>query len=309
MSPNLSDIARQLLDPQLPMPAYAKALAHYEALLQAQHLVDSSRTHTEHGMGLNSAEAATCLQDERRTRAFLLATDAAIRHQRTQTRAPVHLLYAGTGPWATLALPLLATYPAAQLKVTGLEVNAASAGHLQGLLRLLGLADHMEVVHTDATAYQVTNPVHVLLSETMQAGLRDEPQVAIFQHLIPQLAPGASLIPQEICLSLALLPEQLRPEAKWLPLDTVFRLAKAGDLPGTEHRCRLPQNREGFAWLGLLTHIQLDDTYTLEAFESGLTHPLILAPLATLPAQSPTVRTHYSIEQNPGLVYHISHED
>ncbi len=52
----------------------------------------------------------------------------------------------------------------------------------------------------DATAYKVDYPYDIIISETMQAGLKKEPQVAIMQNLIPQCSVDTIFIPEQITI-------------------------------------------------------------------------------------------------------------
>jgi predicted RNA methylase len=57
----------------------------------------------------------------------------------------------------------------------------------------------------DATTFKIEKPYDIVISETMQAALKKEPQVAIMQNLIPQMPVHAVFIPQQIAVDAALV--------------------------------------------------------------------------------------------------------
>ena len=60
------------------------------------------------GVAINPNAAAHCVNDYRRSVVFIRGVYAAIRLARRQfAPAPLRILYAGCGPYATLLLPLL----------------------------------------------------------------------------------------------------------------------------------------------------------------------------------------------------------
>ena len=71
-----------------------------------------------------------------------------------------------------------------------------------------------EVVQGDATTYRHPAALHVVISETMQRTLAEEPFVAILRNLRPQLAPGGILVPERVSIALASIDAQDE-QARW----------------------------------------------------------------------------------------------
>ena len=78
------------------------------------------------GISLTTNYAADCLKDTIRTVRFLRGLDDAVKDQLEKGSRKVHILYAGTGPFATLALPIMNKYSADKVTFTLLEINKNS---------------------------------------------------------------------------------------------------------------------------------------------------------------------------------------
>lgn len=156
--------------------------------------------HTPFGKALSPLEAARCIPDYIRTQKFVKGLYLAVKAARQRfPDGPVHLLYAGTGPYATLALPLTVLFSPEELQMTLLEIYPESFQALQTTIDAFGIRAfirNLEMV--DATTYCPAEPVHVLVTETMNQGLGKEPQVAITQHLAPFLVPAGILVPASV---------------------------------------------------------------------------------------------------------------
>ncbi len=249
------------------------------------------------GKSIGAYWAATCLNDLLRTRKFVRGLYQGIRAAQQQfpdTR--IHVLYAGTGPFASLALPMTQLFSPAEIRFTFLEIQPESAEMLQKTVSALQLQAFVhELAVVDATQFQTNpaHPIHVLVSETMQHGLKKEPQVAITMHLAPQLLPGGILIPERIDVWPSLLDPRCYMDNKFqhgaskepdhLLLEKVFSLDRAlsnfipenGCFPPTEVSLD-PQWFSRFPILSLITEIQVFGTETLKKEESQLTLPLML---------------------------------
>jgi len=159
------------------------------------------------GLALSPAAAALCARQQLRTIVFVRAVHAAIEAQAATADGPVRVLYAGCGPYAPLALPLMALLGPRRAVFTLLDIHEASIGHLRALVEDLGLSACVDgYVQADATRHRIdpARPPHVIVSETMNAALRTEPQVAIARHLAAQ-APAALLVPERVIVSACLL--------------------------------------------------------------------------------------------------------
>ena len=78
---------------------------------QGENPIEFGEVITEQGVAISPVMAAMCLEDYYRTIIYLRGLNAAIMDTKTQrpTR-PLRVLYAGTGPYAILAIPLMAVH-------------------------------------------------------------------------------------------------------------------------------------------------------------------------------------------------------
>lgn len=203
----LASEAKQLITPFLVGLCQLTELDLHPAIFR-----DSEATETANGKAVSPITAAQCAEDPERSRVFIQGvyqaiTDKVSHYSTAETGRPVQLLYAGTGPFGWLLLPLLPLFSPEQLQVTLLDIHPQSMRRLTLLLQHFDLTDRiaMQVV-ADATQWQPLpgQRFDLILSETMKHMLQQEPQVAIFSHLQQFLAPDGDLIPQQIILSAAL---------------------------------------------------------------------------------------------------------
>jgi hypothetical protein len=169
--------------------------------LNEEHLFLSS------GQAINPSSAALCLIDFKRTALFLRGIDKAIMQKISlQNERKIHILYAGTGPYATLILPLLTLFSPGKIQVDLLDVNSKS---LNAAIKLFGSLQLDLFIgnsyNQDASKFTIEKEYDIVISETMQAALKKEPQVAIMQNLIPQLPPDAIFIPERITIAAGLV--------------------------------------------------------------------------------------------------------
>ena len=162
---------------------------------------------SENGMALGPTWAAMCIEDIARTHCFVRGTHQAILAcLSANANRPVHLLYAGCGPFATLVLPLLAHFSEQQLRLTLVDINPISIQCVQRLFARLNLQAYVEeLLLADAVSMKIPKPdaIDIVLSETMQRALKNECQVQIMCNLIPQLRQKVLMLPERIILTLA----------------------------------------------------------------------------------------------------------
>lgn len=190
----------------------APAIRNYSEMLfgltQLQPTQNEAREHiyTKHGKAIGPFWAGFCTNELIRTQRFCRGLYKAVSHklQQNSTR-PVHVIYAGTGPFAALALPVIMQFKPSQLQFTLLEINRESYLTLTGLLKVFGLEayiKHFELC--DAITWKVPNEdVDIVLSETMNRALIKEPQINIMLNMVSQLADTVTYIPQAISVDLA----------------------------------------------------------------------------------------------------------
>lgn len=186
---------------------------------------------TPAGNAISPYGAAACVTDMMRTRNFLQGIREAVDTRlKANPGKPVTVLYAGTGPFATLLLPLTTVFTPQQLQLVLIEINSISIGYLQKIIQQLQLQTYViDVVKADASVYTIpgNHQPDILVSETMKAGLLKEPYVSIVANLIVQCARNPILIPESVkvgvCLTgnIAMKPDAIHSLQTLLELDAV----------------------------------------------------------------------------------------
>lgn len=282
-----------------------------------------------YGKAINPYSAVTCLRDHPRTCAFARGVHQAIHAARRRFPGEaVELLYAGTGPFAPLALLQTACFSPEELRLTLIDIHRPALDCLAGLLATLGLEDYVEdLLQSDAAQWVPagSKAYHVLVAEVMDRGLSMEPQVAATMHLVRFLRPGGFVVPEKVELSLCLFdpPVEDHPGAwagveegpstlgrKRQALGTVFTLTRASAeaISVTEDarillpKVRLPGQLLPNGQLNILTRITTFGDTCLEECEAGLTRPLPAElPFALKPAEA--LGLCYRLSRNPGLEF------
>lgn len=329
MSSSLFAITTKLLSDEVISYDLAKTLSDYKNLILNATPLDlgenehQTNIQLENGIAIGLNWAASCLDDAIRTQKFIRGTKLAIDQKLNEGKKPVQLLYAGTGPFATLILPLLSHFSSEELQVTLLDVNPASVDNVTKLIDHFGFENHVsEILCADATNVVLpppeaaaklnarkSNGTDILLSETMQHALQAELQVPITCHLLNQLPEDAILIPQSINLelvaiasfgseneSIQVLGELMKVDARFLraqyPIEsnwsyeTQFKLSE------------LSYSEMGFMAISTAIHVFKDER--IEWNESGLTVPKLISPLSDLKNKD-SFSLKYVIEREPGF--------
>lgn len=161
------------------------------------------------GKAIGTVWAARCIKEFLRTKRFIRGMFLGIK--RAQEKFPntkIHILYAGTGPFATLIIPLTTVFTSQEIKCTLLEINPNSIENLRKVIKAFEIEEYInDIVKYDATEYEADKdkPIHMVVTETMQHALKKEPQVAITLNLVHQMEEGGILIPQNISIEAGLL--------------------------------------------------------------------------------------------------------
>jgi len=164
-------------------------------------------TFLEHGVAINSQAAAQCIKDYQRSIVFIRGVYAALTSLKPEisTQTPIRILYAGCGPFATLLLPVLVKFEPTDLDVRLLDIHQISLDSVHDLIANFELeAYQIETILADACTYRSPEKRHLIIAETMQKSLEQEPQFAVTANLSPQLEPGGVFIPEKIEVSLCL---------------------------------------------------------------------------------------------------------
>jgi hypothetical protein len=236
-----------------------------------------------------------CARDYRRTHAFARGLCLAVEEARRQISGrPVRVLYAGCGPWALLALPLMASMPPGALRVTLLDIHNESVDSARALVASAGLAASVDaIVQADAATWIIPGDTipDVIVTETMNVCLEREPQVAITRNLLRQ-APHARLVPRSVRIDALLVDldrerprvtadgEGPAPIPDRIELGTVFELnAKMAAWEGVDGDClpaariQMPDQIDPRYSPRLFTRIETFGGERLDAYESWLTPP------------------------------------
>lgn len=168
-------------------------------------------TFLEQGLAINPQAAAFCIKDYQRSIIFIRAVYAAINDTLCAKKSrPINILYAGCGPFATLLLPILGKFKEDEIKLCQfnfflLDIHQASLDSVALLLNFFNLSDNsINLVQADACTYQHPNLLNLIIAETMQKSLEQEPQFAVTANLAPQLTNDGIFIPEKIVVSLCL---------------------------------------------------------------------------------------------------------
>jgi predicted RNA methylase len=280
----------------------------------------------DNGKALGTFWAALCLDDLIRTRQFVRGINKAIQ-EKVNKQKPIQILYAGTGPFATLILPFIFRYSKQEIKYTFLEINPLSFEILQDVISKLGLKDYnIKLVKGDATKYQIDfkNKPDIIISETMQNALAKEQQVSIFLNLMNQVRYDTIFIPEKIELFIGLKKAGIPVEETQIkhyqkekkifdvskeamfPLNPTENKAIGGILFDKKQTIIEEKKLRGFSQLLLLTEIQVYKDEKIGINESSLTTPITIKDIPNNLKDSITINTQYKISSQPELEYEIT---
>ncbi|TVV44039.1 hypothetical protein [Thalassolituus sp. C2-1] len=280
-------------------------------------------TLTANGLALAPDMAATCADDAVRTIMFLRGTRAAIADQYAQgSGGPVRILYAGCGPYAILAVPLMLVLSAEEASFTLIDIHPESVASAERIITALNLADTVfDMKAVDATGY-LADPdflADIILTEVMQACLQTEPQVAVVRHLLSQ-SPSALVIPQEIRVDLVFAD----PEVEFSATRRAVAGQSAQDGRVYAGSVFILNNEAVFSWKNvsgsylpglsvevnhlpddryqpmLFTDICVYQQYRIGAYESGLTFPRMLESAEKI-SSGAQLHFQYRLGDNPGV--------
>lgn len=282
--------------------------------LHPELFLDEHATVTVQGKAVSPTTAAQCAEDVQRTRIFMQGVYAAIQQKlQDNNHQPIDVLYAGTGPFGLLLIPLLPLLDATQMRVTLLDIHADSLKKLQRVI------DFLEVGHfvvraecVDACAWQSAQTFDLIISETMRQGLIQEPQVSIFSHLQQFLKTDGWLIPEiirlDLWLSSGVYPARSDSKHPDLHLGQVFQLDKmtalqlgSGYTDCAHGNLRVPDYDPVLQDLKLTTFIQVFGAHQLREGQSQLTLPLYERNARVQP--NSLLRFRYELGSYPQCVF------
>lgn len=287
------------------------ALAHWVGIDDSQpNDADLHSTWVDGGWAISPHEAARCLREFMRTAKFMQGVQAAIAAARRRFPGEtLQVLYAGTGPFAPLVLPAAHRWPAAAVQYRLLDIHQHSLDAVERVAKQLGVADRIaELICANAVDFRCAADArpHLLITETMQQGLRDETQVAISRNLVPQLRDGGLLVPECIELSAFFGNGGATIATAEPPIDLgpVMRLgkdnaARGGDCFELAWPAGIQENNPPL----LRTRIQVHGDIVLGDNECSLNLPMAL-PLREGPRTSDRLQFSYRLSPKPMLVSH-----
>jgi hypothetical protein len=166
----------------------------------------SGDTELPQGVAINPEAAAQCVKDYQRSVMFIRGFHAAIRQKlEEQPDKPIDVLYAGCGPYATIVLPVLTLIDPARLSLYLLDIHEESLSCAAQLVDFFQF-DSLSTVYLceNACDYQHSTGFDLILAETMQKALEQEPQFKVTANLCHQLKPNGLFLPEQISISLYL---------------------------------------------------------------------------------------------------------
>lgn len=287
------------------------------------------------GIALSSAEAAACLNDYLRTVRFIKGTYSAIKT--LFNRFPdqeINILYAGCGPYAALLLPILYFFNEDDINVTLLDIDLSSIQSVKELVHILDLREYIhDIIQADAVKYQQpeSQPLHMVITETMFHALIREPQVAITANLAPQITKNGILIPEAIKLNLVYTffgkepylqngpnpPDTLQKKSNTGPkrykLDTLFSMNKEYNFSDKtidnsyQFESVFYKLDESFAAhpdICIITDIKIFKNIRLAPSESLITNPYCVASLFNM-ANHTHFKLIYNFKNIPNWTYQL----
>lgn len=274
---------------------------------------------TKTGKAIAPRWAASCLTDMMRTRKFILGIKDAIEERsKMNPGKPVIVMYAGTGPFASLLTPLVTVFSPAQLQMVLLEINPVSVSFLEKIIQKFGMAEYLiEMMQADAVTYSIpaNQQPDIIVSETMNNALQKEPQVSIVANLLSQCNRNPFLIPEMIRVGACLLGDTNgNPEAILL-LKNLIELDAETAICIKNNPENVPALSQGvivtipslpdpqYKRLALCTDINVFRQHNLSHNESGLTIPHILMMTDSLKKYPVRLLFQYHIKSNPGFSF------
>jgi hypothetical protein len=212
----LREITLEIMNHQRPLYSLGAETGALRRLLEARagYRIDPQldiargETLTAAGLAISPTQAAMCASEHARTAAFIRGLEQAIREASGRIHGrPIRILYAGCGPYALLAIPLMSLFPAEKVRFTLLDIHKQSIESAKTVVEALGFSEYVSnYSQEDACTYRVpadTAP-DIVLSETMNACLAKEPLVTIACRLLSQ-ADKAVMLPSSVRIDACLM--------------------------------------------------------------------------------------------------------
>ena len=261
------------------------------------------------GKAISPGQAANCLLDLRRTAVFLRGIYKSILQlQKDFPDQPIHILYAGCGPYASLLTPITTIFGPEQIRYHLMDVQEPSLEAAKKVYEYLQATNYVEeFICADASKYRIDKPIHLVIVEAMQAALIKEPQVAITQNLVPQMMDKAIFLPQEISITAQLLDLEQENNSYWvggaeptrINLGEIYRIGQDQYRDQKPVIIQIPSSVGSHTELHLLTEVTVYDDEKLVANNCGITVPLYVDNVTA--ALGKEVRFEYEVGEKPGF--------
>lgn len=276
------------------------------------------------GKAIGTVWAGMCVKEFMRTKKFVRGVFLGIKCAKEKfPNRRINILYAGTGPFATLMLPLTTIFSSSEVGFTLLEINLHSIENLRKVIKTFKVEEYVEkIVQCDAAEYKVdkNKPIHMIVTETMQNGLKKEPQVAITLNLLPQMEQRGILIPENIVIEAGLLDPKRDMDRMmgvegadkdyYYPLHKIFELnKKIIEIKKDDSNCfpevetQIPANAaQRYKRLSLFTDIQVFQEEKLTYMKCSLNMPLKIIDIDWVNKPVKRVSFQYNMSENPGFI-------
>ncbi|MCG7549602.1 methyltransferase domain-containing protein [Pseudoalteromonas sp. Of7M-16] len=269
----------------------------------------SEKAQTASGVAISPVQAAKCFEETVRTQIFCQGVAQAIQDKITKNISPVRVLYAGTGPYATLLLPLLAASDNLPLEITLIDIHKENINAVNKLINHFDLEHYnISVNQGDATLWQKPpsqSDFDIVISETMTALLKREPQVYIFKHLVRYLKPCGVMIPEDVSLKAWLTKVEGERQGTQL-LGEFFRLDKQtslalsqGDHGSFKSNLTIPHGDWSGYTVKLTTDIIVYRNLTLTEGDCSLNIAFNFSPYDVVLEQNHPICFEYVAPQSP----------
>ncbi|NOR57456.1 MAG: hypothetical protein GQ474_02925 [Sulfurimonas sp.] len=309
--PELEDAAQLLTD-------FFEA---FSSIKNRQNLKSKQEAILSRGTVISPSGAAMCTQDSLRVSYFLRGAFQAINDFLYKFKnRPIHILYAGSGPYGTLLIPLLPYFSSKDIQITILDYHEVSLKSVSNIVEALGLNQYFKkYIQADATRYKhpKDDTIDIIVSETMTAALEKEMQVPITLNLAPQLCKNGIFIPQNIAIKAMFLSVdnafiKMGTDSKWndaLEFGTVFEIDKDRGIEFSKeinkdyilaNEITFPENIKKDTHPFLITEITVYDEIKMCGYQCTLNHPVGFPPYETKEASS-KVDFIYKLNENLGL--------
>ncbi|MFC1750248.1 hypothetical protein ACFL2V_15720 [Pseudomonadota bacterium] len=265
------------------------------------------------GVAISPVQAARCLQETVRTQIFLKGVAKAIE-EKLQQHKRINILYAGTGPYGLLLLPLLRLINSTCITATLLDIHPENIAAVKKIIQYLRVEKNVKLTElADATCWHpiTEESFDLIISETMNNLLRREPQIAVFSHLQQYLKHDGELIPQGIDIGAELINTKKDSDTS-IDLGVFFQCNKNnlnalhnGDMTSLSGEIALPEkiNRSKYNSLKFTTVIDVYGNHQLRESQCSLNIPIYYHDLKL--QEGGYVGFEYLLNDNPKFEFDI----